>query len=305
MRGQRRIGPIVARLRTREDAAAVALGIATGKDAAQAPATGRRKTRGKHMRGIAKLAAAVVTAVIAVGGTALAKDWTVVRIGTEGAYPPYNFFDTNKQLQGFDVDIAKALCEKMKVKCEIVAQDWDGIIPALLANKYDAIVASMSVTDERKKVVDFTNKYYAATAQFIAPKNTTITDTTPAAMKGKTLGAQSSTTHSSYLEDKYKESTIKLYATQDEANADLASGRLDGVLADKVALLEWLKTDAGKCCKPIGTDIKDAKYFGDAAIAVRKADADPKAMFDNAIDEIRKDGTYKKINDKYFEFDVY
>jgi polar amino acid transport system substrate-binding protein len=257
------------------------------------------------MRGIAKLAAAALTAVIAVGGTAVAKDWTVVRIGTEGAYPPYNFFDTNKQLQGFDVDVAKALCDKMKVKCEIVAQDWDGIIPALLANKYDAIIASMSVTDERKKVVDFTNKYYAATAHFIAPKNTAIKETTPAGVKGKTLGAQSSTTHSSYLEDKYKDSTIKLYATQDEANADLATGRLDAVLADKVALLEWLETDAGKCCKTVGTDIKDVKYFGDAAIAVRKADADLKAMFNKAIDEIRKDGTYKKINDKYFEFDVY
>jgi polar amino acid transport system substrate-binding protein len=257
------------------------------------------------MRGIATLAAAALTAVIGLGGAAGAKDWKTVRIGTEGAYPPYNFFDTNKQLQGFDVDIAKALCEKMKVQCEIVAQDWDGIIPALLANKYDAIIASMSVTDERKKVVGFTDKYYAATAQFIAPKDTALKETTPAALAGKTIGAQSSTTHSSYLEDKYKDSTVKLYATQDEANADLATGRLDAVLADKVVLLEWLKGDAGKCCKTVGTDIKDTKYFGDAAIAVRQADTDLRDMFNKAIQDIRADGTYKKINDKYFDFDVY
>jgi lysine-arginine-ornithine-binding protein len=307
MRGQRRIGPIVARLRTREDAAAVALGIATGKDAAQAPATGRRKREEEHMRGIAKLAAVVVTAVLAVGGTAAAKEWKTVRIGTEGAYPPFNYLDTNKQLQGFDVDIAKALCEKMKVTCEFVAQDWDGIIPALLAGKYDAIIASMSITEERKQKVDFTDKYYNTPASFVAPKNTKLKDNSPESMKGKTLGAQSATTHASYLEDKYKGSSIKLYGTQDEANADLVAGRLDAILADKVVLLEWTTKSAdGKCCTFLGGDLRDVKYFGEGAgIAVRKNEPELKAMFNKAIAEIRKDGTYQKINAKYFPFDVY
>src|ERR1700742_3556849 len=161
------------------------------------------------MRGFRTIAA--ILAVVAAGSFAEAKEWKTVKIGTEGAYPPFNFFDPSKQLQGFDIDIAKALCEKMKVQCEIVAQDWDGIIPALLANKYDAIIASMSITDERKKVVDFTDKYYQTPAVFMVPKDSKVTDISPEALKGKTLGGQSSSTFSSYLEDKYKGADVKLY----------------------------------------------------------------------------------------------
>lgn len=250
------------------------------------------------------LAAAVAVALSA--GVAGAKDWTEVRIGTEGAYPPFNFTDTNGELKGFDVDIAKALCEKMKVSCTFVAQDWDGIIPALLASKYDAIVASMSITEERKLKVDFTDKYYDTPARFISAKGM-LTDNSPEALKGKTLGAQSATTHATYLEDKYKDSTIKLYGTQDEANADLAAGRLDGVLADSIVLLEWLeKSDEGKCCEFVGSDVKDSTYFGaGAGIAIRKEDGDLKDMMNKALAEIIADGTYEKINKAYFPFSIY
>ena len=252
----------------------------------------------------------LIVAAIAVAlsaGSVAAKEWKQVRIGTEGAYPPFNFTDSNGELKGFDVDIAKALCEKMKVECIFVAQDWDGIIPALLAGKYDAIVASMSITEERKQKVDFTAKYYDTPARFIATKGKGVSDTSPDGLKGKTLGAQSSTTHATYLEDKYKDSTIKLYATQDEANLDLAAGRLDAILADSIVLLEWLeKTDDGKCCEFVGSDIKDAKYFGDGAgIAVRKEDNDLRDMLNKAIEEIRADGTYEKINAQYFPFSIY
>jgi lysine-arginine-ornithine-binding protein len=261
--------------------------------------------RDDFMRGLKTIAA--ILAVMALGAGALAIEWKSVNVGRYGAYPPFNYFDSAKQLQGFDIEIGKALCEKMKVQCEFVAQDWDGIIPALLANKYDAIVASMSMTPERRKVVEFTDKYYQTPASFIAPKDTKLAGITPEDLKGKTIGAQSSTTHSTYLEDKYKDSDVKLYGTQDEANADLASGRLDAVLADKVVLLEFLeKGSDGKCCKFIGGDLRDTKYFGDGSgIAVRKADTDLRDMFNKAIAEIRADGTYKKINDKYFPFDVY
>ncbi|MGE0846528.1 MAG: ABC transporter substrate-binding protein [Flavobacteriaceae bacterium] len=249
--------------------------------------------------------AAMAVAISA--GAAAAKDWSKIRIGTEGAYPPFNYFDSNNELQGFDVDIAKALCAEMKAECELVAQDWDGIIPALLANKYDAIIASMSITEERKQKVDFTDKYYNTPARFIVNKGTDLGDLSPASLAGKTIGAQSSTTHATYLEDVYKDSNIKLYATQDEANLDLASGRLDAVLADSIVLLEWMeKTDDGKCCEFAGPDIKDVKYFGEGAgIAVRKEDTDLKDAFNKAIAAIIANGTYKKINDKYFPFSVY
>jgi len=254
---------------------------------------------------------AAVAALAFASGMAVAKDWSTVRIGTEGAYPPFNSVDSNGKLVGFDVDIAQALCDHMKVKCTFVAQDWDGIIPALLAGKYDAIVASMSITAEREKKVAFTDKYYNTPAWFIAPKSAhigmTAADTSPEALKGKIIGAQSSTIHANYLQDVYKGSDIKLYGTQDEANADLASGRLDLVLADSIVLYEWMKkTEDGKCCEQVGVPVNDPKWFGNGAgIAMRKEDTDLKAMFNKALAEILADGTYKKINDKYFPFSIY
>ncbi len=258
------------------------------------------------MRHFLRIAVAATALALAAGGAA-AKDWSTVRIGTEGAYPPFNFFDTDKQLQGFDVEIAKALCDKMNVTCEFVAQDWDGIIPALQANKYDAIVASMSITEERKKQVDFTDKYYNTPARFIVRKDSGITDVTPAGLKGKAVGAQSATIHANFLEGEYKDSDLKLYGTQDEANMDLVSGRLDAVLADSIVLYEWLeKTDEGKCCTFIGEPMTDPSYFGDGAgIAVRKEDQDLKKMFNDALAAIVADGTYEKINQKYFPFSIY
>ncbi|WP_436637377.1 ABC transporter substrate-binding protein [Microbaculum sp. FT89] len=250
---------------------------------------------------------AVAATALAFAGGAAAKDWSTVRIGTEGAYPPFNFYDTNNQLQGFDIEIAQAICDKMAVKCEFVAQDWDGIIPALLANKYDAIVASMSITEERKKQVDFTDKYYHTPARFIARKESAVTDTSAEALKGKALGAQSATIHANFLEGERADSDLKLYGTQDEANMDLANGRLDAVLADSVVLYEWLEnTEEGKCCEFVGEPETDPAYFGSGAgIALRKEDQDLKKMMNEALAAIIADGTYEKINDKYFPFSIY
>ena len=239
--------------------------------------------------------------------SAFAADWAKIRIGTEGAYKPFNYIDSNGELQGFDIEIAKALCAEMKSECSFVAQDWDGIIPALLAKKYDVIIASMSITEERMKKVDFTEKYYNTPAKFVMKKGMGHSDFTPAGMKGKVIGAQSSTTHSSFLEDNYKDSEIKLYGTQDEANADLAAGRLDAIIADSVVMWEWVtKTEDGKCCEQVGPGFVDEKWFGKGAgIAIRKGDDELREMLNKAIDEIVADGTYQKINEQYFPFSVY
>ena len=253
---------------------------------------------------IVKLLAAASIAIMALSGAANAE--MSVRIGTEGAYPPFNFNDASGELKGFDIDIAKALCAEMKAKCTFVAQDWDGIIPALLAKKYDAIIASMSITEERKKKVDFTDKYYNTPAKFIVDKKSGITDVSVAALKGKTVGAQVSTIHANYLEDIYKGTTIKLYKTQDEANADLAAGRLDAILADSAVLYEWLKSKNGGCCQFTGPEFNEPKYFGKGAgIAIRKGETELAAAFNKAIKTIVDNGTYKTINDKYFPFSVY
>ena len=245
--------------------------------------------------------------VLLAGAPAVAKEWKEVRIATEGAYAPFNFVDKDGKLQGFDVDIARALCDKMKATCTIVAQDWDGIIPGLLAKKYDAIIASMSITDERKQKVAFTDPYYQTPARFVARKGSGLT-ISKEGLKGKNVGVQRATIHANYLQDNYGSVvSVKQYDTQENANIDLANGRLDAVLADSIVLLEgFLKTPEGTSFEFVGPELTERKWFGDGAgIAVRKEDKDLVALFNKALKSILADGTYKKMNDKYFPFDVY
>ncbi|NOV19282.1 transporter substrate-binding domain-containing protein [Ensifer adhaerens] len=235
--------------------------------------------------------------------TAQAED--TIKIATEGVYPPFNYVEGGK-LTGFDVDIANALCEKAKLKCEIVTQEWDGMIPALVAHKFDAIVASMNITEERKKKIDFTAKYYDTPAKFMAPKDAKVTDISPAALAGKTIGVQGSTTQQNFLEAKYKDSEIKTYTTVDDASADLAAGRLDFVLSDKVLLDEWLKKSSdGSCCELVGDDLRDPLFGAGKGVGVRKEDTALRDKLDAALKDILADGTYKTINAKYFPFSIY
>ncbi len=248
-----------------------------------------------------------VAALAMAAGSATAKEWKNIRIGVEGAYPPFSWVEPDGTLKGFDIDIAKALCKQIGAKCTLVQQDWDGIIPALLARKYDAIIASMSITEARKKKVAFTNKYYNTPAKFVRRKGSGI-EITKASMKGKTVGVQRATTHDSFITAKFGDTVkIKRYATQDEAYLDAVAGRVDLLLADSVAMNDgFLKTPQGKDFEFVGPDYTDPKYFGEGAgIAVRKQDKDLKALFNKAIDAIRANGTYKRINDKYFNFDIY
>lgn len=239
-------------------------------------------------------------------GAAHAQDMMKLKIGTEGAYPPFNNLEADGSLVGFDIDIAKALCEEMKADCEFVTQDWDGIIPALQAGKFDAIIASMSITDERKEKVDFSEKYYNTPPAIAVPKDSDITEATDAALAGKALGAQSSTTHSNYAEEKLPSTDLKLYPTPDEYKLDIANGRIDAVIDDVIVLSEWLKTDDGACCKILSTLTPDPVINGEGAgIAVRKGETELADKFSAAIKAIRESGKYKEINDKYFDVDVY
>ncbi len=253
------------------------------------------------------LVAMAVIALIFAAGTVQAKDWKIVRIGVEGAYPPFSWTTADGKLEGFDIDIAKALCKAMGVEYKLVPQDWDGIIPALLAKKYDCIIASMSITEKRKKKVAFTNKYYNTPARFLAKKGQ-VKEWTDDTLKGKTVGVQRATTHDSYLTDNYgKDVKIKRYATQDDAYLDIAAGRVDFLLADSVAMSDgFLKKPEGQDYEFVGPPMTDRRWFGDGVgIALRKKDKDLLEMFNKAIEQIRADGTYKKIQDKYFDFDVY
>jgi len=251
------------------------------------------------------LTSALVMAILC--GTAQAREWKEVRFGVEGAYPPFSWTEPSGELKGFDIDMAHALCEQMQVQCKLVPQDWDGIIPALLSRKYDAIIAAMSITDERKKKVDFTDKYALMPNKFVARKGTEL-EFTPAGLKGKKIGVQRATTHDKYLTDNYGDAvTIVRYGTYDEAYLDLQSGRLDAVLADASAIEEGLLGKAGgDAYQFIGPSLTDPRWFGEGfGIAVRKQDKDLKTMLNKAIAALRASGKYQELNDKYFSYDVY
>ncbi|MCV3208302.1 ABC transporter substrate-binding protein [Mesorhizobium sp. YC-39] len=257
------------------------------------------------MRIALRIALAASAALLTLG-VAQAQEKTL-RIGTEGAYPPFNNLTADGQLVGFDIDIAKALCDEMKVKCTFVAQDWEGIIPALQAGKFDAIVASMSITPERAEKVDFTHKYYNTPSALAGPKDSDIKGVTKEDLAGKTIGVQASTTHFNYSTKTYTDSTVKPYPTAQEYQLDLANGRLDAAEDDIVVLSQWLDTPDGACCKILGTPSpQPVEIFGPGAgIAVRKGETDLVNQFNAAIAAIRANGKYKEINDKYFKFDVY
>lgn len=219
-------------------------------------------------------------------------------------YPPFTSKDASGKWVGWEVDLMDALCAQMNEKCEIVEVAWDGIIPALTSKQFDLIWSSMSITAERKQTIDFSNMYYNTPTNVIGTKNGD-TDISPAHLSGKTIGVQISTIHQRYA-DKYfgaAGATVKTYQTQDEANQDLASGRIDYVQADSAALDAFLKTDQGKaCCELKGTVPDDPEILGEGVGAgMRKEDTALKDKVNAAIAALAKAGKFDEITAKYPE----
>jgi polar amino acid transport system substrate-binding protein len=236
--------------------------------------------------------------------SAAAQEQRVVRIATEGAFPPFNYIDNNEP-QGFEIDLAKAFCEAMAVTCTFVIREWDGMIRGLIAKDYDAIMASLAVTERRKTRIAFSRRYYFIPPAFIGQKDTEITDVSPGALAGKTIGTTEGSHHAAFLEAHYDQSEIRPYAKLEEANLDLLTRRIDLVLGDKLALSRFLKAREGACCRVVGEPVVDPKHYGEGvAIGLRKEDKDLKELFNRAIDKIMADGTYDRIRKKYFDFDT-
>ncbi|MCY1298661.1 Lysine/arginine/ornithine-binding periplasmic protein [compost metagenome] len=231
-----------------------------------------------------------------------------LRIGIEAAYPPFAYKTPAGEIAGFDYDIGNAMCEEMKVKCQWIEQEFDGLIPSLKVKKVDAVLSSMTITDERKKSVDFTGKYYYSPARLVMKKGTQV-DAEFKSLVGKTIGTQRSTTTDRFATEVLEPKGIKVvrYSTQNEIYLDVLSGRLDGVLADVFPLNEgFLKTENGKSYEFVGPVLNDPKYFGEGAgIAVRKGDDALREKFNNAIKALRENGKYQQIQAKYFDFDIY
>ena len=235
-----------------------------------------------------------------------AADAAKLRVGVEGAYPPFSSVGADGKIVGFDIDIANALCAQMKAQCTLVQLDFDAMIPALQAKKIDIVVASMSATPERLKAVDFSDKYYNTPNLLIAKAGTTI-DGTPASFKGRKIGVQRSTINDRFATAKFAGATIVRYTKQDEIFLDLASGRVDATLVDVVAGdTGFLKLPAGKGYAFTGPVYDDPAYFGTGVgVALRKGETGLREQLNAAIKAIRANGVYKTLQAKYFDFDVY
>ncbi|MBH0085031.1 transporter substrate-binding domain-containing protein [Psychrobacter sp. SCQQ22] len=217
-----------------------------------------------------------------------------IKIATESSYKPFSYTDADGKLIGYEIELVDALCAQMKAECEVISQDWDGLIPGLNAQKFDAIIAGMSITSERKEVVDFSEPYFHTGIILIGKKGD---DISVADLNNQPIAAQRSTVSSQYLQDEHTEADIKLYDTQDNAYLDLTSGRVRAMMSDKVTGNDWLKTDAGKDYEVKGQEISTEE---DAmGIAFRKGDP-LVAKFNTALAELKDNGTYDQITGSYF-----
>jgi polar amino acid transport system substrate-binding protein len=251
------------------------------------------------------LAAASLAASLLAGTAAEAKEWKTVRIGMDATYAPFESVNSKGEIVGFEVDYGKALCAKMKVTCTFQNQDWDGIIPSLVAGKFDVIFSAMNITPARAEKVLFSDMYMATPPVFATSASNKSDDISPAALKGKTIGTQSSTVHANYLEKFYKDSDIKLYPTQDEPNQDLASGRIDYVVGDAIVTEDFIEKHGNGCCRIVATIKRIPEIHGPGVgAAFRKEDVDLKDMFNKAIAEADADGTFTKLEKSYFKIDI-
>jgi arginine/ornithine transport system substrate-binding protein len=230
-----------------------------------------------------------------------------LRIGVEGAYPPFSERGADGQLKGFEIELAQAFCRQMQRDCELVQTEFDALIPSLQARKIDAIVASLSITAERRRTIAFSDKYYSSPQRFFGPAAPAL-DTTPAGMKGKKIGVQSATIHERFVTNVYPQSQVLRYQTQDQIYLDLKTGRLDAGFADSVAVqYGFLKTPAGQGMGQHGPVFNEPKWFGDGVgVGLRKADAKTLGTaFNAAIAAVRASGEYQRIAARYFDFDIY
>ncbi|MEX3787496.1 ABC transporter substrate-binding protein [Paraburkholderia sp. JPY432] len=256
-----------------------------------------------------KLLAALTVALIAtVSIGAHAKDWSTIRFGVDASYPPFESKGADGKLVGFDIDLGNEICKRVGAKCVWVENDFDGMIPALKAKKFDGVLSSMSMTPQRAEQIAFSSKLFNTPTRLVAKQGSGILPTAES-LKGKTVGVEQGTIQETYAKTYWEPAGAKVvpYQNQDQVYADLISGRLDAALQDAVQADQgFLKTPRGKGFAFVGQDLNDPKILGSGAgIGMRKEDTDLKAKVDKAIADMIKDGTYKKIEKKYFDFDVY
>jgi octopine/nopaline transport system substrate-binding protein len=268
-----------------------------------------------------------LAASLVLAPTAFAKDWKTVVIGMEGAYEPWNLTDSSGKIVGFEPDLVMDLCKRAGFECKIIAQDWDGMIPGLKAGKFDVIMDGMSITDERKKEIDFSKPYAVSPGAFLAPKDSPLAKATgagtlidldkdaaagdaaiksvQAALKGKTLGVQVSTTHANFASEHLKGvADVKEYKTADDRDLDLKSGRIDASLDDYTVVAATADKPDAKDLAILGPKFIGGTFGAGTGMGIRKSDADLTAKFDAALAAAVADGTVKKLSEQWFKIDI-
>ncbi len=237
---------------------------------------------------------------------AQAPEWARIRIGVEANYPPFSQMSPDGKFSGFDIDIANALCAQIKAECTLVSQEWDGMMPALNARKFDMIVASMSITEERKKSADFSDSYYDIPSTWIG-KTGSFSSTGAAALKGKKIIVTRNTPRAKFVQDNYKDSEVLLVAKEAEVTMELAAGRGDiGFGSSLAATAAFLKSPEGKGYSRLGAPVTlgGAAQGGGVGIAMRKGEEALRLKVNAALKTITANGVYKNINDKYFDVNI-
>lgn len=242
-------------------------------------------------------------------GLAAERDLVIL---TEGAYPPFNYRDESGALAGFDVELAQALCARVRTKCDIVAKRWGDLLPSLRQGEGDAVIASMLIPAPGRESpasgtdLILTDRYYSTPGHFAARRDAVPAAATPAALAGRSIAVQAGSIHQAYASMRFSNAKLLAYPSLDEAQQALAQGKADLLFADRNALLRWSASSDGACCRLVGPDYGDATYFGKGAtIVLRVGNEELRDRFDEALQELVADGTYARISARYFSASIY
>jgi len=241
-----------------------------------------------------------LASVLAVTTAVEAKDWTSIRAGVDAPYPPFEFKAPDGTLTGFEIELGNKVCQEITGKdCDWVVQAWDGIIPGLLARKYDMIFSSMTINEERQKRVLFSKPYYTTPSAYFSSTNFDASNA-----KGKRVGVQRATIQDTYISEFLTDAEIVRYTTADDMVVDIKGGRLDAMFVDAPVGIEML--GEGSDIVQVGEFVKEpVRIFGEGAgAAFRKRDKDLEAAVTKALDKLKSDGTYDEIMNRYFSFDI-
>jgi polar amino acid transport system substrate-binding protein len=256
------------------------------------------------------LALAIFWAGISFAQTGPKPDWSwlgQLRILTDSDYPPFNYYDEEGQLTGFNVDLARSICRELGVTCEVNAGEWNTLLPALKNNEADAVIASVAISAKTLGEADFTERYYSTPARFVTRTDTPITEISVEALRDKKVAVVHGSSHEAFLRDFFDGAKIMSFATPAEARAALKNGEADLLFGDGISLMFWVQgTDSARCCGFKGEGYTEARYFGDGAgIAVRKGNTRLREVLDYALARVKASGRYEELMLRYFPLPLY